>query len=588
MKSIKFLAYAGAIALLSTAGLSSCNNQPEPTNGMDREVVKTQFSLTIPNVSNGAKAPQRMQAGPTQADATFNGIKDITLIPFGVLGDILSTSPRWGDNIALAAAQTDNTASTTKATALPDLDNKATLSTDVSIPVGTASFLFYGNANLTNSTVADKFANGVTNMTITEAGKDITNVSTPGGITFAPEVIYSTGTTPAGTNATAIANYLSSIAQAHAVDANGWYQTTSNLHPLYEEFTTANITAKAGSAANVKAMVEDLYFTLKPNTDDESAAIKAAILAVGATEGTNVLNWTVDFGNFPADINLPDGAVQLTYATGTKTFSYVDAGVNMGTNMNAKNTEANKYVYPAQMWYVVNSQIYVANESKAASYSSAAAGTPWNDFVTATYGTTKGSVSALTRSVAIDKPINYAVARFDVNVKRSASTVNDAASVAVTTAEFPVTGVLVGTQNKVDYMFHKTGSDNYTVYDKATGVTCSTTSTDYNYTLLLETAADENIYFAVELQNNGDDFMGADGVVAKGCKFYLVGELKAADATKTSNMVFKQDYVTKANCTIKSLANAYNCIPDLRAPKMELGLSVDLTWESGHVYTVEF
>ena len=45
--------------------------------------------------------------------------------------------------------------------------------------------------------------------------------------------------------------------------------------------------------------------------------------------------------------------------------------------------------------------------------------------------------------------------------------------------------------------------------------------------------------------------------------------------------MFFQDHNTIATVTINSLKNAYNCVPDLRAPKLELGLSVDLKWEEG-------
>ena len=110
---------------------------------------------------------------------------------------------------------------------------------------------------------------------------------------------------------------------------------------------------------------------------------------------------------------------------------------------------------------------------------------------------------------------------------------------------------------------------------------------------MLETAGgeDEKVNVALEFVNNDQDFYGMNGIVPKGCKFYLVGALEinptvsGATTTKpegyTDNKVFKQDYVTIAKFQINSLANAENTIPDLRNPKVELGLSVDLTWEDG-------
>ena len=65
--------------------------------------------------------------------------------------------------------------------------------------------------------------------------------------------------------------------------------------------------------------------------------------------------------------------------------------------------------------------------------------------------------------------------------------------------------------------------------------------------------------------------------------------------------MFKQDYVTSANFTIqantkdastspnqdKGLGAAYNVIPDLRTPALSIGLSVDLTWQSGLTFDVD-
>ena len=56
------------------------------------------------------------------------------------------------------------------------------------------------------------------------------------------------------------------------------------------------------------------------------------------------------------------------------------------------------------------------------------------------------------------------------------------------------------------------------------------------------------------------------------------------------NSVFKQDYITTAKLTSgeESLKKAYNVIPDLRSPKLEFGLSVDLTWRAGITFEQEF
>ena len=51
--------------------------------------------------------------------------------------------------------------------------------------------------------------------------------------------------------------------------------------------------------------------------------------------------------------------------------------------------------------------------------------------------------------------------------------------------------------------------------------------------------------------------------------------------------VFIQDYTTTCNMTIKNLKNAYSTIPDLRVARLQLGLSVDLTWRQGVTYEID-
>ena len=109
-----------------------------------------------------------------------------------------------------------------------------------------------------------------------------------------------------------------------------------------------------------------------------------------------------------------------------------------------------------------------------------------------------------------------------------------------------------------------------------------------NSTLVLETPANTDEYIALEFTNTSDkDFYGVDGIVPVGGKFYLVGQLSAAEATQTGNKVFKQDYTTTVRVAIKDLKSAYVTIPDLKAAQLEIGLSVDLHWESGHTYDLE-
>lgn len=131
----------------------------------------------------------------------------------------------------------------------------------------------------------------------------------------------------------------------------------------------------------------------------------------------------------------------------------------------------------------------------------------------------------------------------------------------------------------------------------------------------------EDVKVVIELKNTNKEFYGQQGIIKEGQKFYLIGELKLDNPSVTSEGAFKwpaygtgglntsyegrypvkagtagtadgkrifiQDYTTEANFTISSLKNAYVTIPDLRATLLQLGLSVDLQWQSGLMFNVE-
>lgn len=212
------------------------------------------------------------------------------------------------------------------------------------------------------------------------------------------------------------------------------------------------------------------------------------------------------------------------------------------------------------------------------------------------------------------KNINYGVANLVTTVKCGAATLSDntglkvtdpsefADEVAVPAAGFPVSGLLIGGQpTKVGFNFQPASNDafDYTIYDNnlTNIVVKNGAASTTNYTIVLPNdkgrgvAEQEKVNVAIELTNNsGVAFRGADGIIPAGGKFYLVGQLEPkADALTgvTNPAVFMSDYKTTLNLNITSLKSAYNTIPDLRSTKLQLGLSVDLEWQTGIQFDVE-
>ena len=229
-------------------------------------------------------------------------------------------------------------------------------------------------------------------------------------------------------------------------------------------------------------------------------------------------------------------------------------------------------------------------------------------------------VKRTSRTIALEKAIQYGVANLQLTINAAANTLEDNAkdkgrrasnqNVFVTDNKLVMTGVLIGGQpEQVEWNYEpKTGCTfDLTIYDKKmNGAAASTeginvpvkpTASTPNYTLVLDNnnnASAKSIYVAVELVNKtGIDFYGADGMVPAGGKFYLIGKLDPTDATtigdnsKNVDRVFLKDYTTKANLTIKDLKNAYNVIPDLRSTAISVGLAVNLEWQNGITFNVE-
>ena len=616
-----FLFY-GLLALCAPIALTSCSsddadNGGTPPNGPS-QAVKTSFTLSVGlpggNSSSNAKpfAGTRMTDAVAQAQETpvFRGMDNMTLIPFSTTAAIKSSDTRTGSkNINLP-----NTKANTLLTDQITTTGNAHVYTDVSVPVGVSSFLFYGKAvdataGTDASVAADMFKYG----SLTTAGL---SDGTPSGISFSPKQIYSSNAVN-GT-ASALATYLTTIAgssYANTADSKTykWSEVTpdaqsqgSALQTLYKNFTSLT----AGSSASVQDAVQELYTSLNSLLDGNQTAVNNGIInkiieniKTGATVGKDgKLTLNSDYIGFPANINLPDGAVTVKCSTdGTFTAQTSATYTTDGTQMAA----LSDYVYPANLWYRANTLIKTSDKVLTDKYKD---GTAWKTILENYDG--DGVVKNSTASIALNDQIQYAVGRLKMTVKVADGTLYDGngETVAVPTEGFPVSAVLIGDQRKVDFQFAPVNKEKqYTIYDKElTGINAKTTESTANNTLVLETPADENVNVLLELTNNtGKRFKGKNGYIPDGAKFYLLGTLTPTkgtgyDATKL-NQVFKQDYVTTANFTIKQnvkddkdnpnqnqgLGAAYNVIPDLRTPALSIGLSVDLTWQNGLTFDVE-
>lgn len=616
-----------AVLVTMTGLFTACSSDDSLSDVQETEItgapVKAQFTITIPMSTGVTRQASAVTQDGANADVSkFRGINHIKLFPLTVESSNIDGSSTLGAGIQLLQMLKPISQSVSNYIPKTGLwaNNKSVLYNDVALSTGTKSFLFYGKAidetaNETALTDATKkFQYGILNATVADAP------GTPSAISFSPVII--TSATNSNTKRTALCTYINSIANAHYTEGSEtkyWKDNTLvGYNSLYQQF----ISMKAGSSTDLEAAVEDLYNSLKGSDDDMAKAICTAIEAGDVTHAapTATLDkYTITFGSalsgYPSTSdNLPDGAANIEWtSTG---FNYIEDT----SNASAKNvTPIDKFVYPANLYYWVKSGIMTSKNPQSSNFTSTMT---WdNDESTGIFNKFKdgGTITSNTQSLILTSPVQYGVGRLDIKVAASGSTLPDnGASKSdgqknVNLSDIKLTGIIIGSQNTVGWNFQPTGTEGYSMYDNilkstanTTGIAIGTENFDntsvMNQTLVLETAGPtgdatgERVNVALEFINNGPDFWGADGIVAQGTRFYLVGKLDTDPTNGNSTIpsgyegkkVFKQDFVTYANFTLVNLTKATNVIPDLRNPRLELGLSVDLTWQEGVTFGYTF
>lgn len=426
-----------------------------------------------------------------------------------------------------------------------------------------------------------------------------------------------------------------SALQAVVSDLYSVADRVSKATPSFWEGQTAVLLAR-----RIKAIIETCFtgtagsLLSYGDIGNIKSTIAQYVLGKDVTQYSHVL----DLAGFPGNIDMPNGSAIITFDKDSKTWSYLTSIPAYGMSGGAQ--DVNKYLFPAELMYFGNSPVRVTDDAHENAHYPNTVGT-WDDDATwasggttglagATGWTKDGAVKSTTRSVAMQKDINYGTALLESKVKYGAATLKDNnhkiqedrtgadepdIEIPVEGNTFRLTGIIVGGQiNKVGWNYVNKGSSfDYMVYDNdiTNGSIPATGTSAPNYTLVwdnwnstLAKDAQTPVYVALEFVNNAKDFWGNTNRVRKGGTFYLVGKLNpagkafptrsatnynlppyegATGTTVEASRVFIQDFVTKVTFTIgaNSLKNAYVTVPDLRSSEISLALSVDIQWETG-------
>ena len=550
MTDMKYILYSLLVGMM----MVSCSSADDIADDANSQQAAQQVDLLV---SVGSKTSQsnKQSVSALRRAATFQEMEGLVAIPFHTDG--------------AAVAPTDHPyldmVRTTEESSRVEGHNNYYVDHCFLMP-GTDRMLVYGKSKPSPS--ADQTVNGVLSALPTVRTK-------LEDIRFSLTSIRHT--TEVHAEAQVLADYMTSIA-----NSTGWSTTEDvTLKSYYTDFI--HVTAEggglmSGAAAHIKAFVAALRAQLESRDDAVSTAIKNNI-----DNNTSIASNT-----YPRSIGLPDGAAAIRW-TGSQ-FEVRTASSPLD-NING----ITRYTYPAALVFFTDSPIRTSmTDVPKSTYQNALTSMAWSNFLDAHYNNSQ-TVNTSTKAVAVVNPLQFGVANLRLTLTGMIENIKDAKNNAVTNASMstlPLTGVIIGGQHTVGYNMKPQGEqtdvDGRFIYE--TNITTETAGKSIN-TLVLQSYDNEKVPILLEFQNNtAYPFTGKDGIVYPGTRFYLIGMIDPAGkgTGAYADRVFTQDYTTTMSMVVSSLANAYTCMPDLLAPRLEVGVQVVTKWIQSTTTNVEF
>ena len=534
--------------LILAVFLAGCVSPLEDGQNQPREVTVS-FAMSLKNVSSSQAPATKMNGSIVQAGGVFRGIEQLFIVPFHTDNGTQKGVPVQAADERLGSINVGMNNLWISYDGLVE-NNHSHFYQVVVMPLSMNRVLTYGKVfdeTVTGGTEKDrKFRNGVLNPT------NVDNPSVASEISFCLEPIVSESDSSAIV-ATADRLIASLNRVVDAIKASG----EPTFRPIFEY---AENQIWACSYRTFFSILENIQATVFGFFGPGATAIMEAL-----NDFSGVLD---SVGNtFPASYGIPAGCVGFWW--NGKEFRRLINGVNI------KMAPVTNYCYPPSLWYFANSAVRtslednVMNEYKPVNRY-------WSDILN--YYDDGGTVIYRTRSVALSDSLQYGVSLLSLNLSVS----NTSAA-----AGCPLTGIIVGGQKDVDFEFkpqENTGANPVPiryVYDKIdNGPSIGTEGSASIPTLLLETADRDSVYFVLEFNNTTTQTLRCQqGDILPGTSFYCVGKLTPPTGQAPLKRVFSQDKMTAVTIRNITLINAYNTIPDLYEPQLEVGIMAEMDWE---------
>ena len=389
-----------------------------------------------------------------------------------------------------------------------------------------------------------------------------------------------------------LANALTAIINdSHNGERTLVWKTSTNviLKNLLQKFTN-NGADLPGSAASVKQWMlslRDAAISYLTNPPASIGVDEKEILGIIRDKANTAAEAVT--GDYPRDINLPDGAAALRW-TGERFEPQMQT-----TTLDDINS-VSRFVYPPALYYFVESGIWTSNTART--FEDYKNRTTWkgnNDNAVQTLFSDGGTIMTNTKTVAIADPLQYAVAHLTMEVKAGAAflpyeTGNED---KIDITKLTLKGVIIGGQRSVGYDFKPISNSLYDVnfvYDSQVSGALNTAGDTY-HTLVLQSYDGEDLNIILEFEYSAEATTGfkcLNGYVYPGTRFYLVGEKKMEDVLPADadniqdyeKRFFTQDHTTSILLTVKSLEKAYNVLPSLLSSSLEIGVMITPQWIS--------
>lgn len=500
--------------------------------------------MSLKNVDSSQEPATKMSAEITQAGGVFRGIEHLYVIPFNTENLLVEPQDaRLGaQNISLATSGINKTG------LVPN--NNSHFFGSAFVPSGTNRVLTYGKSpdEGEGASKVSKHLYGVLN------GNNLLDPSRSEDISFHLEPILAGGEPDEMTVVESKADEL--LDQLNAIMTlmrESQYASIVSIHDAVKRVN--QIQACSYAVFNqIRSEIQSALWRIPFESQELLQEIRHIQDAIGSFSTSLAALGS----NFPANYGIPEGSIGFWW--NGKAFIRLINSVNIALVNPAS------YCYPPSLWYYANSGVKTsASDNVRSAYNQGSAS--WS--VILDLYRDGDTVSGITQAMAIVDQLQYGVALMKLSLEAPGS------DVASLIANCPLTGIIIGEQKDVDYSFMPgTGESRYIYDNNVSGLYIGNTENSAQ-TLVLESGVNQDVHFALEFTNTtGVKKYCQQGDILPWCKFYLAGVLKApADGS-----VFTKDHYTEVKVKVGGLQSAYNTVPDLRSPQLEIGVVTEMRW----------